>query len=144
MAAGVDCSDVPRMSGLHRFVILYAFMYAAFGVSSPFMPAFFEGRGLAPEQLGILFAAGTAIRLVSGPLVGRLADFTQALRTVLAICALLAALVALGLLSAPPFTPLLLTSLLHAAVLAPTTTLADALALGAAQPRDARPRFEYG
>jgi MFS transporter, PPP family, 3-phenylpropionic acid transporter len=144
MAAGVDCSDVPRMSALHRFVILYAFMYAAFGVSSPFMPAFFEGRGLAPEQLGILFAAGTALRLVSGPLVGRLADCTQALRTVLAICALLAALVALGLLSAPPFTPLLLTSLLHAAALAPTTTLADALALGAAQPRDARPRFEYG
>ena len=119
-------------------------MYAAFGVSSPFMPAFFERRGLAPKQLGILFAAGTAIRLVSGPLVGRLADRTQALRTVLAICTLLAALVALGLLSAPPFAPILLTSLLHAAALAPVTTLADALALGAAQPRDARPKFEYG
>jgi PPP family 3-phenylpropionic acid transporter len=40
--------------------------------------------------------------------------------------------------------PLFLTSLLHAAALAPTTALADALALGAAQPRNARPRFEYG
>ena len=119
-------------------------MYAAFGVSSPFMPAFFAGRGLAPEQLGILFAAGTAIRLVSGPLGGRLADRTQALRGVLAACQLLAALVAIGLLSAPSFTPLFLTSLLHAAALAPTTVLADALALGAAQPRNARPRFEYG
>jgi MFS transporter, PPP family, 3-phenylpropionic acid transporter len=132
------------MSGLHRFVALYALMYAAFGVSSPFMPAFFQGRGLAPEQIGILFAGGTAIRLVSGPLVGRLADLTQALRAVLAVCELLAALVALGLLSAPAFTPLLLTSLLHAAALAPTTALADALALGAAQPRNAHPRFEYG
>ena len=27
-------------------------MYAAFGVASPFMPAFFEARGLAPTQLG--------------------------------------------------------------------------------------------
>ena len=132
------------MSALHRFVVLYALLYAAFGVSSPFMPAFFEGRGLAPEQVGVLFAAGTAIRLLSGPLGGRLADATQALRAVLAISGLLAALAALGLLSAPPFTPLLLTSLLHAAALAPTTTLADALALGAAQPRDARPGFEYG
>src|SRR5512132_3683838 len=132
------------MNALHRFAVLYALMYAAFGVSSPFMPAFFERRGLAPEQLGILFAAGTAIRLVSGPLVGRLADLTQALRAVLAICALLASLVALGLLSAPSFTPLLLTSLLHAAALAPTTMLADALALGAAHPRDAQPGFEYG
>jgi len=132
------------MNALHRFAVLYALMYAAFGVASPFMPAFFEGRGLAPTQLGILFAAGTAIRLVSGPLGGRLADRTQALRGVLAACQLLAALVAIGLLSAPSFTPLFLTSLLHAAVLAPTTALADALALGAAQPRNARPRFEYG
>jgi MFS transporter, PPP family, 3-phenylpropionic acid transporter len=132
------------MNALHRFVALYALMYAAFGVASPFMPAFFAGRGLAPEQLGILFAAGTAIRLVSGPLGGRLADLTQALRAVLAVCELLAALVALGLLSAPPLTPLLLISLLHAAALAPTTSLADALALGAARPRNAPPRFEYG
>ena len=132
------------MNALHRFALLYALMYAAFGVSSPFMPAFFEGRGLAPEQLGILFAAGTAIRLVSGPLGGRLADRTQAPRVVLAACQLLAALVAIGLLSAPSFTPLFLTSLLHAAALAPTTALADALALGAAQPRNAHPRFEYG
>ena len=132
------------MSPLHRFVTLYALMYAAFGVSSPFMPAFFEGRGLAPEQLGMLFAAGTAIRLISGPLGGRLADLTQGLRAVLATCEIVAALVAVGLLSAPIFTPLLLTSLLHAAALAPTTTLADALALGAAKPRDARQGFEYG
>ena len=132
------------MSALHRFVALYALMYAAFGVSSPFMPAFFEGRGLAPEQLGILFAAGTVIRLVSGPLCARLADLTQALRAVLAVCAVLAALVALGLLSAPGFRPLLMTSVLHAAALAPITTLADALALGAVVPRDTRPRFEYG
>jgi MFS transporter, PPP family, 3-phenylpropionic acid transporter len=132
------------MNALHRFALLYALMYAAFGVSSPFMPAFFEGRGLAPEQLGILFAAGTAIRLVSGPLGGRLADLTQARRAVLAACQLLAALVAIGLLSAPSFTPLFVTSLLHAAALAPTTALADALALGAAQPRNAHPRFEYG
>ena len=67
------------MNALHRFAVLYALMYAAFGVSSPFMPAFFEGRGLAPEQLGVVFAAGTAIRLVSGPLCARLADHTQAL-----------------------------------------------------------------
>ena len=132
------------MSALHRFVVLYALMYAAFGVASPFMPAFFEGRGLSPEQIGILFGVGTAIRLIAGPLVGRVADRTQALRAVLAICEMLAAVVALGLLSAPVFTPLLLTSLVHAAALAPTTTLADALALGAAQPRRIGPRFEYG
>jgi PPP family 3-phenylpropionic acid transporter len=132
------------MSALPRFVALYALMYAAFGVSSPFMPAFFEGRGLGPEQVGVVFGAGTAIRLIAGPLVGRVADLSQGLRGALAICELLAAVVALGLLSAPAFTPLFLISLFHAAALAPTTTLADALALGAAQPRHGRPGFEYG
>jgi PPP family 3-phenylpropionic acid transporter len=131
-------------SALHRFVTLYALMYAAFGVSSPFLPAFFQGRGLNPEQLGILFGLGTAIRLVSGPLCGRLADRTQALRAVLAGCAALAALVALGLLSAGGFSALLAISVVHAAALAPITTLADALALGAAASRDGGSRFQYG
>lgn len=132
------------MSVLQRFLFLFALMYAAFGVSSPFMPAFFAHRGLAPGQLGTLFAAGTAIRLVSGPLGGRLADRTQALRAVLALCQLLAAVVALSLLCTSGFAPLLLISLIQAAALAPTTALADALALGASQPRDGRPAFEYG
>jgi PPP family 3-phenylpropionic acid transporter len=133
-----------RVSALYRFITLYALMYAAFGVSSPFMPAFFQGRGLTPDQLGILFGVGTAIRLVSGPLCGRLADLTQALGAVLASCAALAALVALGLLSARGFPALLTISVVHAAALAPTTTLADALALGATAPRDGGMRFQYG
>jgi MFS transporter, PPP family, 3-phenylpropionic acid transporter len=132
------------MSTLLRFLALYALMYAAFGVSSPFMPALFERRGLAPEQLGMLFAAGTGIRLVSGPLCGRLADRTQALRAVLTVCTMLAALVAVGLLSAAGFRGLLLLSMLHAAALAPITTLADALALSAAAPRGGVAGFEYG
>src|SRR5512145_197128 len=54
----------PTMSTLARFVALYAFMYAAFGVSSPFLPAFFADRGLRPEDIGLLLGTGTAIRLV--------------------------------------------------------------------------------
>jgi PPP family 3-phenylpropionic acid transporter len=129
---------------LLRFVALYALMYGAFGVSSPFLPAFFEGRGLTPEQLGALFGAGTAIRLVSGPACGRLADLTQALRGVLAACALLAAAVAAGLLAVTDVPALFAISFLHAAALAPITTLADALALRASVPRAGDAGFEYG
>jgi MFS transporter, PPP family, 3-phenylpropionic acid transporter len=117
---------------LPRFILLYALMYAAFGVASPFWPAFFEGRGLSPQQLGILLALGTAVRLLSGPAAGRLADRLQALRAVLAGCVALAALIALGLLPAHGFWLLLLVSVGLAAALAPITTLADALALRAA------------
>ena len=129
------------MSALHRFIILFALMYAAFGVSSPFLPAFFQEQGLTPDQLGILLGVVTAVRLVSGPLCGRLADATQARRTVLACCAALAALVALALLSSGSFWALLAVSMVHAAALAPTTTLADALALGGAASRTEGKRF---
>jgi MFS transporter, PPP family, 3-phenylpropionic acid transporter len=129
---------------LLRFVALYALMYGAYGVSSPFMPAFFERRGLTPEELGVLFGTGTAIRLISGPVCGRLADVTGALRGLLAMCAALAAVVAVSLLAVAGFPALLVVSLVHAAALAPTTTLADALAVGASAPRPAGARFEYG
>lgn len=129
---------------LLRFVALFALMYGAYGVSSPFMPAFYDRRGLTPEQLGVVFGAGTAIRLISGPLCGRLADVTGALRGFLAMCAALAAVVAVSLLGVRGFPALLSVSLLHAAALAPMTTLADALAVGASAAPRVGARFEYG
>jgi MFS transporter, PPP family, 3-phenylpropionic acid transporter len=128
------------MRDLPKFLLLYAAMYAAYGVASPFLPAFVSGRGLAPEQLGLVLAAGTAARLLSAPLAGRIGDLTGALRLVLAASAALAALVTLGYLPAQGFWMFLAVSLLHAAALAPITVLADALALGAAFSR----KFEYG
>jgi PPP family 3-phenylpropionic acid transporter len=120
-------------------------MYGAFGVASPFMPRFFESRGVSPQQLGLLFGLGTAVRLLSGPFAGRVADLLGALRTVLATCTIASACAAVGLLPAHGFPLLLAIGLVQAAVLAPTTTLADALALAAATPRDPRRRgFEYG
>jgi PPP family 3-phenylpropionic acid transporter len=132
-------------SDLLRFALLFSALYLAFGVASPFLPAFFSSRGLAPEQVGLALSLATTIRLLSGPFAGRLADRLHALRAVLAICTAMAGLMALGLVPAQGFLLLLVVSLLHAAMLAPTTVLADALALGAASPPGvARPRFEYG
>ncbi len=142
---GRDRGGAVHPNPLPRFVLLYALMYAAFGVASPFWPRFFEARGVTPEQLGLLLAAGTAVRLVSGPLAGRVADLLAARRAVLATCIGAAALVALGLLPVQGFWLLLLVSLCHAAALAPITTLADALALRAADPGGAGGKnFEYG
>lgn len=143
---GRDRREAVNPNPLPRFVLLYALMYAAFGVASPFWPRFFEARGITPEELGLLLAAGTAVRLVSGPLAGRVADLLAARRAVLALCIGASALVALGLLPAQGFWLLLLVSLCHAAALAPVTTLADALALrAAAAPRRAGSKsFEYG
>ena len=138
--------DSLRSTALPRFVLLYAAMYAAFGVASPFLPAFVSARGLPPEQLGLVLAAGTAVRLLSAPLAGRIGDLIQALRVVLVVCTALAAVVTLGYMPAQGFWIFLALSLLHAAALAPITILADALALGSASPPPGSGRrgFEYG
>ena len=138
--------DLLRPAALTRFILLYAGMYAAFGVASPFLPAFLSSRGLLPEQLGLVLGAGTAVRLLSAPLAGRIGDLTHALRVVLVVCMVLAASVTLGYLMGHGFWVFLGMSLLHAASLAPITILADALALGSASPPPSSGRrgFEYG
>lgn len=127
-------------SPLGGFLLLYAVLYAGFGVASPFLPALVEERGIAPGQIGMAFAAGTAIRLVSAPLAGRLADRFQALRLSLAVCAVGTAGAVLAYGPATGFWLILAVTLLHSLALAPTTNLADALALVASK----RQRFEYG
>src|ERR687891_1242121 len=138
--------DYLRLPTLARFILLYAAMYAAFGVASPFLPSFVTGRGLLPEQLGLVLGAGTAVRLLTASLAGRIGDLIQALRAVLVVCTVLAAAVTLGYLPAHGFWILFGVSLLHAASLAPITVLADALALGSASPPPSSGRrgFEYG
>src|SRR5437763_99097 len=139
-------SDAVRSTALPRFILLYAAMYAAFGVASPFLPALVSARGLPAAQLGLVLSAGTAVRLLTAPLAGRLGDVLQGLRVVLVVCTALAAVVTLGYLPAHGFWPFLALSLMHAASLAPVTILADALALGAAAPPPGSGRrgFEYG
>ena len=129
---------------LARFLALYAVMYAAFGVSSPFLPRFLESRGLTPEQIGLFFGLGPAVRLRSTPVAGRIADLSGALRTVLAVCIFAATGVGVTLLYADGFAAYLVVSVVHAAVLAPTTTIADALSVEAAIPRGDHRGFEYG
>jgi PPP family 3-phenylpropionic acid transporter len=125
---------------LTRFMVLYAAMYAAYGVASPFLPAFVSERGVPPEALGLVLAAGTIARLIAAPVAARVGDLIRALRSVLVICIAAAAAVTLAYAPAQGFRAFLLLTMLHAAFLAPMTVLADALALGASKSG----RFEYG
>ena len=44
------------------YILLYAALYAAFGVASPFWPKFFETRGLISQQIGFILAAAMLLR----------------------------------------------------------------------------------
>jgi PPP family 3-phenylpropionic acid transporter len=132
---------VTTRSSLPSFLALYATLFAAFGVASPFFAAFLAGRGLRPEAIGLVLAAGTATRLLAGPAGGRLADRTGTPRLVLVAYTVAAACIAFAYLPAAGTILFLLISMTHAAVLAPLTPIADALAVN--QATTGR-RFEYG
>ena len=134
-------SSARSASALSRFLALYIALFAAFGAASPFFAAFLAGRGLRPEAIGLVLAAGTAIRLLAGPLGGRLADRLGAPRWVLTAIRRRRLLVAFGYLPAAGLWTLLLVSVAHASVLAPINPIADALALAAGP---AGRGFEYG
>ena len=126
------------------YVLLYVALFGAFGVASPYWPKLFESKGLTPQQIGLLLAAALVVRLAAGPLIGRLADRLASLRLVLASCIVMAAAAAAAYMWADTFWLVLLIALAQAVALAPTTSLADALTVNAARPREAGKPFEYG
>jgi PPP family 3-phenylpropionic acid transporter len=133
-----------RINAPVAYIVVYAALYAAFGVASPFWPKFFETKDLTSQQIALTLGAAMVVRLVAGPLVGMLADLLGSLRLVLATCAALAAASAVALLLANTFWTLFFIALVQAAALAPTTSIADALSVSAAKPRRAGKPFEYG
>jgi MFS transporter, PPP family, 3-phenylpropionic acid transporter len=126
------------------FIALYAVLFGAFGFTSPFLPAFLSARGLGPEQLGLVLGSATALRLVCGPIAGRLADRFQAHRAGLAISGAVAASATLFYFLADGVWMVSAVALLQAAALAPLVPLADALSLAHARPHGKNRGFEYG
>jgi PPP family 3-phenylpropionic acid transporter len=128
---------------LFRFILLYCVLYGAFGAASPFLPFFLTTRGVTAEELGIVFATSTAVRLLAAPFAARLADRFNALRLLLVVFSVAAAAATLCYLPAQGFQALLFVSLCQAVALAPTSNLADALALLASNDKSGT-GFEYG
>jgi MFS transporter, PPP family, 3-phenylpropionic acid transporter len=128
------------------FLAVYALLYAAFGVQSPFLPALLRERGLHVEEIGIVLGASTAIRVLAGPAVAQAADRLQRHSLLLGACAFAAAVAGLGYVATHGFGELLIVRLVHAAMLAPIVPISDALATTAARHSEAGEsrRFEYG
>ncbi len=89
----------------------------------------------------MVLAAGTVVRIVAGPMLGRLADQLGSRRVVLAIAAALAGIIGSGYLVAWGFVPLLLVCMAHSAAEATLAPLSDALAVSASTSRRG---FQYG
>src|SRR4029077_13859274 len=103
------------LPALPIFLAVYAFLYAAFGVQSPFLPALLREQGLHPEEIGIVLGASTAMRVLAGPAIGHAADHLHLHRRTLCVCAVAAAVAGFGYLMMHGLGNLLVVGLLHAA-----------------------------
>src|SRR6202453_2390988 len=123
------------LGSFDRFLLLYSTMFAAFGVASPFLPALLHERGLDPSKIGAVLAAGTAIRLITGPVISRLADRLGKHQQILTGFLAMAAVIAFGYGLPAGFGIFLIVSVAHASALAPIVPIADAMTLAAAPGR---------
>lgn len=79
-----------------RFALFYGAFYLGFGAYLPYMPVWFEGRGLSPEMIGLAAGAAMAGRVIAAPLGALLADNALRRRDAVAVFALAAALIFLA------------------------------------------------
>jgi MFS transporter, PPP family, 3-phenylpropionic acid transporter len=136
----VEQPRAPR-SALRGYLVLYGSLYLAYGTESAYLPEFLRDHGLTIEQVGLTLAAGTIVRIVTGPLTGRLADYLGALKRVLTVAAGLSGLIGFAYLSAYGFAPLLAVIICHAAATASLAPMCDALSVAASAGGRA---FQYG
>jgi MFS transporter, PPP family, 3-phenylpropionic acid transporter len=104
------------------------------------IPARASSRARAwPSRIGSVLAAGTAVRLITGPVISRFVDRSGKRQQSLAVLVAMATVVAFGYSLPPGFAIFLLVSVARASALAPIVPIADAMTLAAAPGR-----FQYG
>ena len=80
-----------------------------------FLPALLHQRGLGPSEIGAVLAAGTAIRLITGPVISRFADRLGKHQQILtALYFAMAAVIAFGYSLPAGFAIFLIVSVAHA------------------------------
>jgi PPP family 3-phenylpropionic acid transporter len=112
---------------------LFSAQFAAVGVMLPFIPPLMAAAGLTAAEVATILALGGAVRLLSGPLGGRLADALGQPRAVMAAGAAVAACAAMLYGVAGGFAGLLAANLIFAVAFACVVPLGDAMALRAAR-----------
>ncbi|MBB5693075.1 MFS transporter [Muricoccus pecuniae] len=133
-------SASPAPISMGPFASLLAASFLGVGVTMPFLPPFLAGKGLGPEGVAQILFAGSLIRFIVSPALGRLADRLGDGRRVLIPCAALAALAAPLFLPAEGFLAILAVQLLFAAAMAPLGPLGEAMTLAATR----RAGADYG
>ena len=112
-----------------RLALFYAGLFVVVGIQLPFFPVWLKAKGLDAEAIGLVVATPILVRVVAVPLAARLADRRGALRQVLVVSSIGAAIGYAVVGGAEGFPVILATVALAAVLAAPAIPLADAYAL---------------
>ena len=85
---------VARVSPALRLSVFYATLFGLVGIHLPFWPVWLAGRGLDSFEIGVVTAVGLAVRAVSLPAIGGIADRARDRRWIMVAAALMALLAA--------------------------------------------------
>ena len=114
-----------------RIASVYGALFFGIGVSLPFLPVWLKARGLGVEQIALVLAAQSVLRVVASPLMSHVADRLGRLRPVMTGCAALALAGLLWLAGARGFAAILLGVIAAYAAFAPLMPLTEAYAVSA-------------
>jgi PPP family 3-phenylpropionic acid transporter len=91
-----------------RLAAYYAALFVFAGIVMPFFPVWLEAKGLDSRATGVVLAVPMLMRLVSVPLLARLADRRSAFRAALIAASIGSVLAYLVLSQVAGFVPILL------------------------------------
>ena len=129
-----------RLSVASRYASVYGGIFLIIGIMLPFWPLWLQSRGLGPAEIGIVFAVGAWIRVLTDPLVTHAADRTGNGRAMLILCAGLCALGFSGFTLAWGFWPIVLVTLFQSMFLRALIPLSETQTMAAVL----ADRLDYG
>ncbi len=123
-----------------RFALFYGAFYFGFGAYLPYMPVWYEARGLTPELIGLAAGAAMAGRVIAAPLGAALADRMAKRRHAVLGFALGSLLIFLAHIPATSPAAIVTLALLAGGAFSGVVPVIDAFAMGEATRR----RFAFG
>jgi PPP family 3-phenylpropionic acid transporter len=122
------------------YAAFYGALFLAIGIQLPYWPIWLGGRGLTPEQIGLLLALTAWVKVGATPLIAQISDRLGQPRTVLAALVTIAAACFALFFFAQGFWPILLVSLPMGICFSAMMPISESLTMAAVM----RENMDYG
>ena len=86
-------TPTPRFLFAARYAAMHGAVFMTLGIYLPFWPLWLSSRGLSAEEIGLLLALATWVKVLSNPVMAQVADRTGRAKATLVGCAAMAMLI---------------------------------------------------